>query len=127
MKKILCLLALSFGLCLSARAELHQVTALNTTTTQTIIIPGTKVLWVRIANVGANQVNVSADGGSSAGGADPSTGATGNGDPLAAGQRTTYYGPFVVGLKIVGVMAAGTTTLNVSTNAPVGSSVFPTN
>ncbi len=110
-----------------ARAELHQVASASTTTATVLIVPGSQVNVVTFQNVGASQINLSIDGGSSAGGQDPSTGATGNGLQLAAGQSVTLYGPWFRGTKIVGVMATGTTTINVITNAPFGNSLFPAN
>ena len=132
MKRILGIVIVSLGLCLSARAELHQVTQLNATTTKQIIIPGTKATVIIIQNIGANAVNLSIDGGSSAGGQDPGTGATGNGMVLPAASSgipgtVVFYGPWFTGVIISGVTQAGTTTLNVITNAPAGNSVFNTN
>jgi len=120
-------IALALFLPLAARAELHQVTALNATATKQIIIPGNKVLILTIQNIGANAVNMTIDGGSAAGGQDPGTGATGNGLVLAAGQSVTMYGPWLQGIIISGVTQASTTTLNVTTNAPAGNSTFNTN
>ena len=119
--------ALALFLPLAARAELHQVASASTTTATVLIVPGSQVNVVTFQNVGANQINLSIDGGSSAGGQDPSTGASGNGLQLAAGQSVTLYGPWFRGTKIVGVMATGTTTINVITNAPFGNSLFPAN
>lgn len=126
--------ALALGLCvsLSARAESHQVAALTTAAPATIIISGGgpgKILWISISNVGANQVNLTADGGTanSLNGTDPTTGATGNGIPLYAGQTIVLYGPYAAGFPIRAIMATGTTTLNVCTNAATGTSTFPTN
>ena len=134
MKNLLSLLCLSLALFLpiAARAELHQVTALNATTTKQIIIPGSKVLVLIIQNIGANAVNVSIDGGSSAGGQDPGTGTTGNGMVIPAAVSgvpgtVVLYGPWFQGVIISGVTQASTTTLNVITNAPAGNSVFNTN
>ena len=126
------LISLALFLPLAARAELHQVTALNATATKQIIIPGSKVLFVIIQNIGGNAVNLSVDGGSSAGGNDPGTGASGNGLVLAAASQgvpgtMVLYGPYVQGVIISGVTQAGTTTLNVITNAPNGNSTFNTN
>ena len=112
---------------LSARAESKQVTSLSTSAAAVIIIPGQQVTCLTISNVGAAAVNLTFDGGSAGGGTDPATGATGNGLPLAAGQSVSFYGPFVKGLRIMGVMQTSTTTLNITTNAKVGNSSFPTN
>lgn len=120
------LLAVSFA-ALSARAESKQVTTLTTGAAAVIIIPGQQVTVLTISNVGANAINFTFDGGSSAGGTDPSTGATGNGMPLAAGQTISFYGPYLKGIKLVAVMQTGTTTLNINTNAGRGNSSFPTN
>lgn len=128
-------LALAFAaLAPFARAETHQVAALTTSAVSTIIIPGGgtgsgKILWVSISNVGSNTVNITADGGTANGlnGTDPTTGATGNGIPIAPGQTIILWGPYVAGVPIRAIMATGTTTLNVGTNAPTGTSTFPTN
>ena len=112
---------------LSARAESKQVTSLSTSAAAVIIIPGQQVTCLTISNVGSAAVNITIDGGSSAGGTDPSTGATGNGMPIAAAQTVSFYGPYLAGIKIVAVMQTGTTTLNIITNAPRGNSSFPTN
>lgn len=126
-KLSLLVIALAFFLPLAARAELHQVTALNATAAKVIVIPGNKVLILTLQNIGSNQINLSIDGGSSAGGNDPGTGTTGNALILGAGQNVTLYGPWMQGIIISGVTGAGTTTLNVITNAPNGNSSFPTN
>ena len=51
-----------------ARAELHQVASASTTTATVLIVPGSQVNVVTFQNVGTNQINLSIDGGSSAGG-----------------------------------------------------------
>jgi len=120
-----------------ARAETHVVAALTTGAVSTIIIPGGgpgKILWVSITNAttanSGNQVNLTADGGTanSLNGTDPATGATGSCQFwLAPGQTIILWGPYVVGVPIRAIMATGTTTLIIGTNAPVGTSTFPTN
>lgn len=115
-----------FFTALSARAESKQVTTLTTGAASVIVIPGQQVTILTISNVGAGAVNITFDGGSAGGGTDPTTGATGRGQPLAAAQTLSFYGPFVKGLRIVAVMQTGTTTLNITTNAAVGNSTFPT-
>ena len=120
-----------------ARAESHVVAALTTSSASTIIIPGGgpgKILWVSITNAttanGGNQVNITADGGTANGlnGTDPATGATGSCTFwLAPGQTLLLWGPYVAGVPIRAIMATGTTTLVVGTNAPVNTSIFPTN
>ena len=129
--KIVRLLLLSlFAVCLTAlpcRAESKQVTTLTTSAAAVIVIPGQQVTCLTISNVGAAAVNLTFDGGSAGGGTDPATGATGKGLPLAAGQTVSFYGPFLKGLRVTAVMQTGTTTLNITTNAPVNNSTFPTN
>lgn len=126
------LLVIAFSPCLSVRAELHQVTALNATTTKQIMIVGNKVLVIIFQNIGANAINASIDGGSSMGGQDPGTGATANALVIPAAVNgvpgtVVLYGPVFQGMIIVGLTQASTTTLNIITNAPLGSSTFPTN
>jgi hypothetical protein len=132
--KIRSIIALAFAAALVpfARAESHQVSGLTTAAVSTIIIPGAgpgKILWVTISNTGSNQVNITADGGTAnnLNGTDPTTGATGNGIPIAAGTTVFFYGPNIMGVPIRAIMASGTTTLNICTNAQVGTSSFPTN
>lgn len=112
------------------RSESAQVTTLTTSTVKTIITVGYGVQALVIHNIGANQVNITIDGGAAGGGNNPTTGATGVGIPIPAGQWFSVYGPWLAGKNIVGIMATGTTTLNVNTNAPAGvsgtSSTFPT-
>lgn len=130
MKKFLRLfLALGLGLALavSTHAESKQVTGLTTGTPAVILIPGTKATVITIANVGANAINFTYDGGSAFGGTDPTTGATGRGQPLAAGQTISLNGSLLTGVRIVAIMQAATTTINIQTNAPVNNSAFPTN
>lgn len=130
MKKFLLLLWLSLPLAL--HAEIHQVTALNTSSAKVIITPGMKVTYIVIENIGANAVNISVDGGSANGGTDPTTGSTGLGLVLPAAANgvpgiITIYAPTSQGVSITGIMQTSTTTLNVITNAPAGTSTFPTN
>jgi hypothetical protein len=126
MKKLLVLILAVCFTALSARAESKQVTTLTTGAAAVIVIPGQQVIVLTISNVGANAVNLTFDGGSAGGGTDPTTGATGRGQPLAAGQTISFYGPYLKGLRVTGVMQTGTTTLNITTNAAVGNSTFPT-
>ena len=132
--KMIRLLLIALALPSLALAASHQVTALNTSTAKTLVVPGAHCLWITIQNVGGNQVNLGLDGGSAY--TDPWTGTTGT-DPvtgssptngaivLAAGQSITLYGPWFVGVPIRAIMATGTTTLQISTSD--ASSTFPTN
>ena len=109
---------------------LHQVTSLSTASVSTIIIPGPKVGFIILANVGAAQVNLALDGGTVAPftNTDPVTGATGLCTPLPAGQTLTLNGDRFVGIPIRAIMATGTTTLNIQTSAfDTSATLFPTN
>ena len=111
----------------AARAETKQVTTLSTASYSVIVTAGATVNCLTITNVGSNAVNITFDNGSARGGSDPTTGATGNGLPLAAGQTVSFYGPFIRGVQIEAIMQTGTTVLNICTDAPAHSSIFPTN
>lgn len=126
MKTLLVLIFAVAFTALSARAESKQVTTLTTSAAAVIVIPGQQVTCLTISNVGAAAVNLTFDGGSAGNGTNPTTGATGRGLPLAAGQSVSFYGPFIKGLRVTAVMQTGTTTLNITTNANVGNSTFPT-
>ena len=108
---------------------LHQVTSLTTSAVQTVVVVPSMCEWVVISNVGANQVNLGLSGGTAlTGGTDPATGATGLGTPIAAGAQLVLYGPYFRGTPIRGIMAAGTTTLNIEiAGATVQSGTFPIN
>lgn len=124
--RLLFALALGLALASSAFAEAKQITTLNTTTAKTIVVPGPQATIVTITNTGSNAINFTFDSGSAFGGVDPTTGATGLGQPLQPGQTASFYGPYVNGKRIVGIMQTGTTTINVTTNAPLNNSNFPT-
>jgi hypothetical protein len=111
----------------AARAESKQVTTLSTSASAVIVVPGATVNCLTITNVGANAVNITFDNGSSGGGTDPTTGATGNGLPLAAGQTVSFAGAPLRGVQVKAIMQTGTTVLNICTDAPAHSSIFPTN
>lgn len=128
MKKLFLIIALGLAAALApaARAEAKQVTTLNTTTPKTIVVPGPQATIVTITNTGSAAINFTFDSGSAFGGVDPTTGATGLGQPLQPGQTASFYGPYVQGKRIVAIMQTGTTTINITTNAPLGNSTFPT-
>lgn len=132
MKKLLCLLALSLALILphAARAESKQITSLNNTATQVFFICGGQkvtIVTISIPAAQTNGINMTYDGGSSAGGADPGTGTSGGGLQVLPGQTVSFYGPYVQGMKFSAVTQASTTVVNITTNAPAGTSTFPIN
>lgn len=127
--KHLILLLFSLGLCAGAHAESKTVTTLNASAAQVFFIPNSKVTIVTISVPAAqtNGVNITYDGGSSAGGADPGTGTSGGGLQILPGQTASFYGPYVAGMKFSGVTQASTSQVNITTNLPAGSSTFPIN
>ena len=102
-----------------------QITSLTTGAVATILTPGPNMRFASIQNIGTNQVNLTLDGGTTYTatngklGQDPTTGATGLGYVLAAGQQITItrdVGGNSLCLPIRAIMAAGTTIINVSTD-----------
>jgi len=103
-----------------------QVTSLTTGAVATLVTPGKDCHLISIQNIGSNQVNLSYDGGTAytdlrtlKKGQDPTTGATGLGYVLPGGQAlviTIDEGGPSFRLPIVGIMATGTTTLNITTD-----------
>jgi len=102
-----------------------QVTSLTTGAVATILTPGPNCRFWSVQNIGANQVNVSIDGGTTyidtngKAGQDPTTGATGLGYILPAGQALTStmdVGGNSLRKPVRAIMATGTTTLNIVTD-----------
>jgi hypothetical protein len=123
--KILASVLLASFVAAAAHAESAQITTLTTSAPKIIMQVG-NVKGFTISNIGSNAVNITWDGGSTAGGTDPTTGVGGIGQPLAAGQTLSFYGPPLQGKNIVAIMQSGTTILNIQGEAPKGTSVFPT-
>ena len=127
MKKLISFLILAFSLTAGLHAESALVTTLTTSSVKPLIVVGPRANFVYIANASTGaQVNIAFDGGAANGGTDPTTGALGKGVWLPAGQWIAVPAQQYVGKTISAIMATGTTTLSVSTDAPAGNSTFPT-
>jgi hypothetical protein len=136
MKITLRILSLAAALLLplaQSRATVGQVTSLNASTAKVIVVPGTYCKVIVIQNNGSNDVRLSIDGGTTY--TDVTTGKTGSnpttstGILLKAGQQITITTiPTASGIHrpIVGIMATGTTTLDIVTDDSAGSNASTT-
>jgi hypothetical protein len=109
---------------LASQADSHQVTGLTSTATAVIAIPHNVGVVTISVPAGQGAINITFDDGTSL----PTTGVTGNGQPIVAGSTFSIAGSVVNGKRIIAILQTSTTSVvNICTDGPAGTTLFPTN